>query len=158
MFKGVPNKTICACYLNADEDIIWHGKEREDSLATKKSPIDLCHSRKHGGEHRAVRPIACKRPRCLHCNLCRYNFPSLTSWSTSYVSRTIADTRATVAQMSQRGGAVWTIDAASLRLSPATSPKFYPLKEYSLSFTAHFKRFYPLYLLSLQQHPLNSIL
>lgn len=28
MFKGVRNKTIYACYLNADEDIIWHGKER----------------------------------------------------------------------------------------------------------------------------------
>ena len=46
----------------------------------------------------------------------------------------------------------------TLRLSPTTSPKFHPLKEYSLSFTVHSKIFYPLYLLSLQQHILNSIL
>jgi hypothetical protein len=46
----------------------------------------------------------------------------------------------------------------SLRLSPATSPKFRPLKEYSLSFTEHSKRFHPLYFLHLQQRPLNSIL
>jgi hypothetical protein len=45
-----------------------------------------------------------------------------------------------------------------LRLSPATSPKFYPLKEYSLSFTALSKRFCTLYLLHLRQYPLNSIL
>jgi hypothetical protein len=45
-----------------------------------------------------------------------------------------------------------------LRLSPATSPKFHPLKEYSLSFTAHSKRFRPLYLISLQQRPLNLVL
>jgi hypothetical protein len=45
-----------------------------------------------------------------------------------------------------------------LRLSPATSPKFDPLKEYSLSFTALSKRLCTLYLLHLQQYPLNSIL
>jgi hypothetical protein len=44
----------------------------------------------------------------------------------------------------------------TFRLSPATSPKFDPLKEYSLSFTALSKRFCTLYLL--QQYPLNSIL
>jgi hypothetical protein len=38
------------------------------------------------------------------------------------------------------------------------SPKFDPLKEYSLSFTAFSKRFCTLYLLYLQQYPLNSIL
>jgi hypothetical protein len=37
-------------------------------------------------------------------------------------------------------------------------PKFYPLKEYSLSFTALSKRLCTLYLLHLQQYPLNSIL
>jgi hypothetical protein len=46
----------------------------------------------------------------------------------------------------------------SIRLSPATSPKFHPLKEYSLSFTAHSKRLHPLYILLLQQHPLNLVL
>jgi hypothetical protein len=46
----------------------------------------------------------------------------------------------------------------SLRLSPATSSKFRPLKKYSLSFTEHSKRFHPLYFLHLQQRPLNSIL
>ena len=45
-----------------------------------------------------------------------------------------------------------------LRLSPATSPKFYPLKEYFLSFIALYKRFCTLYLLHLQQYPLNFIL
>jgi hypothetical protein len=45
-----------------------------------------------------------------------------------------------------------------LRLSPATSPKFHPLKEYSLSFTAHSKKFHPLYLLHLQQRSLNFVL
>jgi hypothetical protein len=45
-----------------------------------------------------------------------------------------------------------------LRLSPATSPKFHPLKEYSLSFTAHSKFFCPLYLLNLQQCSLNLVL
>jgi hypothetical protein len=45
-----------------------------------------------------------------------------------------------------------------LRLSPATSSKFHPLKEYFLSFTAHSKRFRPLYFLHLQQHPLNFVL
>jgi hypothetical protein len=44
------------------------------------------------------------------------------------------------------------------RLSPATFPKFCPLKEYSLSFTALFKRFGSLYFLHLQQCPLNFIL
>jgi hypothetical protein len=44
------------------------------------------------------------------------------------------------------------------RLSPATSSKFDPLKKYSLSFTALSKRFCTLYLLHLQQYPLNSIL
>jgi hypothetical protein len=47
--------------------------------------------------------------------------------------------------------------ASGLRLSPAASPKFHPLKEYSLSFTEHSKRFCPLYILSLQQRPLNSV-
>ena len=47
--------------------------------------------------------------------------------------------------------------AQLLRLSPAASPKFRPLKEYSLSFTEHSKRFCPLYILRLQQRPLNSI-
>jgi hypothetical protein len=46
----------------------------------------------------------------------------------------------------------------SLRLSPAVFPKFHPLKKYSLSFTEHYKIFYPLYILSLQQRPLNSVL
>ena len=46
----------------------------------------------------------------------------------------------------------------SLRLSPATSSKFYPLKEYSLSFTELSKIFHPLYLDFLQQRPLNFIL
>jgi hypothetical protein len=45
-----------------------------------------------------------------------------------------------------------------MRLSPATSPKFYPLKEYSLSFTEPSKKFRPLYLRQLQQRPLNSVL
>jgi hypothetical protein len=44
------------------------------------------------------------------------------------------------------------------RLSPATSPKIHPLKEYSLSFTAHSKRFCPLYFHHLQQCSLNSVL
>jgi hypothetical protein len=44
-----------------------------------------------------------------------------------------------------------------VRLSPAASPKFRPLKEYSLPFTEHSKRFCPLYILSLQQRPLNSV-
>ena len=35
-----------------------------------------------------------------------------------------------------------------LRLSPAMSPKFYPLKNYSLSYTTCSKRFHPLYLFS----------
>jgi hypothetical protein len=47
---------------------------------------------------------------------------------------------------------VWDIGGV-FRLSPAASPKFHPLKEYSLSFIAHSKRFCPLYLLSLQQRP-----
>jgi hypothetical protein len=45
-----------------------------------------------------------------------------------------------------------------LRLSPATSSKFHPLKEYSLSFTELSKRFYPLNLLHLQQRSLNLVL
>jgi hypothetical protein len=45
-----------------------------------------------------------------------------------------------------------------IRLSPATSSKIHPLKEYSLSFTEHFKRFHPLYLHQLQQRPLKFIL
>jgi hypothetical protein len=45
-----------------------------------------------------------------------------------------------------------------VRLSPATSSKFHPLKEYSLSFTAHSKRFFSLYLHHLQQRSLNFIL
>jgi hypothetical protein len=45
-----------------------------------------------------------------------------------------------------------------IRLSPATSPKFRPLKEYSLSFTTLSKRFCSLYFLHLQQCPLNFIL
>jgi hypothetical protein len=48
--------------------------------------------------------------------------------------------------------------ARPLRLSPATSPKFNPLEEYSLSFTALSKIFCTLYLLHLQQYPLNFIL
>jgi hypothetical protein len=48
--------------------------------------------------------------------------------------------------------------APDLRLSPATYSKFHPLKEYSLSFTTHSKRFHPLYLRHLQQRPLNFIL
>jgi hypothetical protein len=47
---------------------------------------------------------------------------------------------------------------APLSLSPTTFPKFDPLKKYSLSFTALSKRFCTLYLLHLQQYPLNSIL
>jgi hypothetical protein len=46
----------------------------------------------------------------------------------------------------------------AFRLSPATYSEFHPLKEYSLSFTAHSKRFHPLYLRHLQQRPLNFIL
>jgi hypothetical protein len=45
-----------------------------------------------------------------------------------------------------------------LRLSPTMSPKFHPLKEYSLSFTAPSKRFRPLYLYPFQQRPLYYIL
>jgi hypothetical protein len=54
-----------------------------------------------------------------------------------------------------------TVNVASsrirVRLSPATSPKFRPLNKYSLYFTAHSKRLCPLYILCLQQRPLNSI-
>jgi hypothetical protein len=46
----------------------------------------------------------------------------------------------------------------TLRLSPATFSKFHLLKEYSLSFTEHSKKNYPLYLLHLQQHLLNFVL
>jgi hypothetical protein len=46
----------------------------------------------------------------------------------------------------------------SIRQSPATSPKFHPLKEYFMSFTTLCKRFCTLYLLHLQQYPLNFIL
>jgi hypothetical protein len=42
-----------------------------------------------------------------------------------------------------------------VRPSPAAPPKFHPLKEYSMSFTPHSKRFYSLYILSLQQRPLK---
>jgi hypothetical protein len=49
-------------------------------------------------------------------------------------------------------------NAFFVRLSPATSSKFHPLKKYSLSFTVHSKRLRPLYLLSLQQFPLKSAL
>jgi hypothetical protein len=45
-----------------------------------------------------------------------------------------------------------------VRLSPAAFSKFHPLKEYSVSFTVHSKRLFPLYHLVLQQRPLNSIL
>jgi hypothetical protein len=45
-----------------------------------------------------------------------------------------------------------------IRLSPAISPKFHPLKEYSSYFTAHSKRFRPLYFHRFQQRPLNSVL
>jgi hypothetical protein len=44
------------------------------------------------------------------------------------------------------------------RLSPVTSSKFRPLKEYSLSFTASSKKIRPLYLIHLQQHPLKPVL
>jgi hypothetical protein len=54
-----------------------------------------------------------------------------------------------------RGAGKWW--ATGFRLSPAASPKFRPLKEYSLSFTEHSKRFCPLYILRLQQRPLNSV-
>jgi hypothetical protein len=40
----------------------------------------------------------------------------------------------------------------------AASPKFHPLKEYSMSFTAPYKRFYSLYFFRLQQRPLNLVL
>jgi hypothetical protein len=46
----------------------------------------------------------------------------------------------------------------TLRLSPAAFSKFHPLKKYFVSFTTHSTRFYHLYLLSLQQRPLNSVL
>jgi hypothetical protein len=46
---------------------------------------------------------------------------------------------------------------AGLRLSPVASPKFRPLKEYSLYFTEHSKRLCPLYILRLQQRPLNYV-
>jgi hypothetical protein len=46
----------------------------------------------------------------------------------------------------------------ALRPSPATSPKFHLLKKYSMSFTTLSKRFCTLYLLHLQQYPLNFIL
>jgi hypothetical protein len=50
------------------------------------------------------------------------------------------------------------VDASYLlRLSPATPPKFYPLKKYFLSFTESSKNFCPLYLRQLQQRPLNSV-
>ena len=52
----------------------------------------------------------------------------------------------------------WLVVSRILRLSPATSSKFGSLKEYSLSFTALSKKFCSLYLLHLQQRPLNSIL
>jgi hypothetical protein len=45
-----------------------------------------------------------------------------------------------------------------VRLSPAASLKFHPLKEYSLSFTEHSKKFHPLNFLHLQQRSLNFIL
>jgi hypothetical protein len=46
----------------------------------------------------------------------------------------------------------------SIRLSPATSPKFHPLKEYSVSFITHSKKLHPLYFQHLQQHSLKSVL
>jgi hypothetical protein len=49
-------------------------------------------------------------------------------------------------------------DVCRLRLSPAMSSKFRPLKEYFLSFTAHYIYFRSLYLHYLQQRSLNSIL
>jgi hypothetical protein len=58
----------------------------------------------------------------------------------------------------QRNEPVGSIRRSLLRLSPAMSPKFHPLKEYSLVFTALSKRFYTLYLLHLQQYSLNFIL
>jgi hypothetical protein len=45
-----------------------------------------------------------------------------------------------------------------IRLSPAASPKFYPLKKYSSSLTTHFKRLCPLNLSHLQQCSLNFVL
>jgi hypothetical protein len=54
--------------------------------------------------------------------------------------------------------AAGVLSSAALRLSPATSSKFHPLKEYSLSFTELSKRFYPLNLLHLQQRSLNLVL
>jgi hypothetical protein len=45
-----------------------------------------------------------------------------------------------------------------MRLSPATSSKFHPLKKYFVSFTTLSKIFRPLYLFLLQQRPLNFIL
>jgi hypothetical protein len=48
--------------------------------------------------------------------------------------------------------------SVGLRLSPARSPKFYPIKEYSLFFTEPSKKFRPLYIRQLQQRPLNSVL
>jgi hypothetical protein len=42
-----------------------------------------------------------------------------------------------------------------IRLSPATSSKFHPLKKYSLSFTAYYKKVRSLYFQRLQQSPLN---
>lgn len=45
-----------------------------------------------------------------------------------------------------------------VRLFSATSSKFHPLKKYSLSFTASSKKFCPLYLLHLRQHPLKPVL
>jgi hypothetical protein len=53
---------------------------------------------------------------------------------------------------------LYALQQYPLSLSLATSPKFHPLKEYSLSFTALSKRFCTLYLLHLQQYPLNFIL
>jgi hypothetical protein len=47
---------------------------------------------------------------------------------------------------------------SKLRLSLATSSKFHPLKEYSLSFIAYSKKVCSLYLQRLQQSSLNFIL
>jgi hypothetical protein len=52
----------------------------------------------------------------------------------------------------------WAADMLRLRLSPAASPKFRSLKEYSLSFTEYSKRFHPLKFLHLQQRSLNFVL
>jgi hypothetical protein len=51
-----------------------------------------------------------------------------------------------------------SISLQSIRLSPATTPKFHPLNEYFMSFTTRFEKFHPLCLHRLQQRLLKIII